>query len=492
MVPRDHFGREAAAAELDASYVRYDCTLDEMQEAKKRFRPGLSLPDPFRSLVHEQTHLQHAYGTPVGMFLRRIQQLQEQCVLHLLQLLTEHKIPVRGPLIRWLSTQDERVKRLTMPARRLWNLAELLRVAQIGSIDAWESGVIRNEFSSAISPEAALEYVLEIMERTESESFDTAGTESLTNRTHQSSWNHLYDFKKDAGMTAGLRTVMRGQINMAAVLETTAYITEFYGCGSEELAGAHEPLVGSLEYSTYNFLLILSPAHRLDEAPPHQQILTRRAAAELSLFVPVLHELSHHRTALRVQDLLPLSRYIRMWELLKDVRPVTDLADVTRYYDDACERTGWTHPSEVCTDTLRLLSVDDSDRRCLAFATGLGARIVDPGFFINPFASLLGHSHFGNNVAKLFDFATMEFADGRMLLDKDRSRATWFKLEYLWGRWIRGMMISPRPVLGIPWECDQYERDYLTYELRKRIGNLLGRNVPSPLLQGREGSAHGE
>jgi hypothetical protein len=480
-----HLGRVAAFCEPDASYVRFYCTVEELSEAQATSRPDVPLTDPLRSVVHEHTHLQHAHGTPAGMFLRRIQQVQSTCVLIMLRLLVEHKLPLRLPLIRWITGQRPSIKRATQVVRQTWYAAELLRTMQLGTHRAWEHVALNDEFAGQIDVASAIKNLSALLQwMDECMQSGKGQPPSFSGKPHSETDAYAYESAKDLSMTQALWATLSDDFNLAAVLESTAYVSEFYGATPAEFATA-QTVGNRVSDSTYKFLLVPEPATGLRNAEPLVQILTRRAAAELCLFGPILHELAGLRATFRTQDYLPLARWLRLWAL-SDLKPVADLSDVPRYYDDVCERMGWVHPRDVCAAAHLFQDRQDTDLRSLAFAMSLAARRVDSGVFVNPTAALFIRNPLEKMVGEQFDFATIECAGGRTLLHKDRNRVFWFKLDYLWDRWLRHIMLSPNPVLELVWRSDAEERSFLADKLREQLAYMLETDAPLPRLQGPE------
>ena len=419
----------------------------------------------------------------MGMFLRRIQQVQDECIIVLLRLLLEHKVPVRLPLSRWLSVQSSQFHKAAKLTRQVWYAAELIRTIQLGTFRAWEYVALDDEFANEIDLFTAIENISVLIEWVDqcTGTGELLGPPALKQRFDGSNFREAY---QDLAMTQTMWATQADDFNLAAVLESTAYVSELYGVGDKDFAIAQR-ISQDKQDSVYGFLLNLEPATALKQAAPLEQILTRRAAAEICLFGPVLHELFQLRKAMRLQDYMPLARYLRLCSL-EDVEPVKDHADVPRYYDDVCERTNWTHPRDICEMEWRFFAKEEADHRNLAFLASLTARRIDPSIFIDPTAALFTQTALHRRVASIFDFATIEFTDGRELLHRDRSRVAWFKLDYLWGQWLRHMMVSTRPVLKLNWRSNAEERQFLGRKLQERLAYMVDADFPPPRLEGPE------
>ncbi|HEX5116394.1 MAG TPA: hypothetical protein VFW65_14460 [Pseudonocardiaceae bacterium] len=218
-----------------------------------------------------------------------------------------------------------------------------------------------------------------------------------------------------------------------------------------------------------------------DPERPSDFVLTMRAMAELALFAPILPELTQLRGEFQPSDHLPLLRWIALLNL--DVEPAHDLRDALRFQHEAAHRLGWPSPQQIAA-TAQIRKSTHSGQRDHLFATSLVGRRLQPGLFVDPL-SAIRTSGAQTAVRELIQFATIEFADGRVLTAKEPRLRGPYQLEWLWNRWLRHAMISREPELELPWPSGTDELADLARFLQRRLSDLLDTDMPPPRLRAR-------
>lgn len=462
----------AAQADLDRLFVRYGCTFAEVDAAKSRYPPGDPLSDHQRTWVHEQVHLRQATATTFGFFLTRLRRLQTRATLDMLLMLRQHDTPIKLPLLKYVGTLAGATKEMVGGPLDAWYAAERFVTDQVGS----ERAVLALSLDEAhtasrdVGDLRHLQVHLATLAGLTPPGLSLAAFRELLREEVIATGTRSAE-----DMLVALRVSMGLPNNTATVLESAARLAESINDSDEDierrLALPAVPSNGDYIYQVpYRFFMTQMGAFR-----PRQHLLTFLASADLALCPPILPEHFVVRHGLDVGELTPIMRMVLALRSAPAVPPPTDAGDMGRFQEEVCDSLGWLSPRVLASTT------DYSGSPALVDSfyheANVARRRLEPP--IVPGGDRRERSGAGGFANKDFPFAV----DSRSAVTiRDDEPGAEHERVVLWQSWMRSLMVSPAPVVDVPWRSPQ-ELEVLAGDLQASLERWLGGPAPPPRLR---------
>jgi hypothetical protein len=482
---------EVAHSNLEALVAYYEFSLEDFDRARDRTVPGVELPEHLKSFVHEQVHLFHSTTTPFGLLVWKLRQLQGGIVAYIMRTLKlDLGLPIRLPLLRYVSSLPESSQARFHGVLQTWHDAEFFITISHGRPDTvWASfeGSTYVRGRSILEVQRSLDSAVERNDKMASElrrkargSLDEALTHNLT---VPPVFGDRAEGDVPGSPSARLERAYLSFYGVAdefastvAVLESAGYSIELWwsdGTALDQLAAGESTFGLDYVYQT-PLALTLRGMHTRN---PKERILTHLAVCELSLFGPVLPQMTPLRRgeSTLLEEVLPSLRFLGALGQLDRVDPVRGVDDYSRFTDEVCSRLGWTPPREIVHG--KALLPEPFEIREALYHAACDFRQVIPGLFIDPNAIILDLPHGVLPAYKhAFSFPVMQFRDTVLFhTNKDWLRA--YTMGYLLMAAFRKAMLSRSRILQLPWRSDREEVEFLEERLHEQIANILGFDI---------------
>jgi hypothetical protein len=491
---------ELAWTHLEASVVTYPFTLGQFGEAMQEVRLDRPVPEPIRSVIHEQQHLFCSLATNYGLFVARLRALQTAAIHFLLVTLKMRGIPIKLPLDSYCRTLPDSIRNELRTYRLWWIAAEWVLAVDFGLLGRAASLFERylEEFPE-LSYSSAFTNVQSAIAAVYETTASNARTQGMTvsARPGRPSSRELAAEHLSTSVLAEVSVMAMDDIfGLVPAMESGGLAAELWGVPRQAIDkamprwSANE--AGLLEVpdplSAPEYVLpLVHTLAALPNADPEVILRTHMSVCDLALMGPVLPEHMSLRHGLSIDAVSPLRR---MWELLKNLRrftPVRSRDDYIRFTEDACEHFGWPTVQATLRASVTLsppLLTDPPDIRfygeALRIRTGSPSVFVSPevwlGFAYDPFAKALGWH---------FTFPIIQFSDQQQF-HKDKEMLALTEFAYLWNQWHRRLYLGPAgrsQHVRVPWRSTRDELERLTTRLADAMTGAMGGDfVARPIL----------
>ena len=448
--------------------------------------------EELRTYVHELTHFVQSTTTPYGLFLHYCREVQTADTIVILRALIKAGEPIRRPLLD------------AAPLDLKGELGATIR----GGLNRWASVELLVAYLAQDGP-AYQHYLQRLVDRPAEIDITPPMT---TFRRIQGGIAHVIATENAGRQAAGMEPWDNGNFDVNAInaegeemdndraraLERMTMALEAFGnpWGTESIL---ESAATAAEWAESGSDLNALRAYAADASDPdlaaYKQCLERGleaiqtdnlqqfaftfiAMCELALHAPVLpHHATLRKGSLDPAELFPPLRFQMLLGEVGKIRPLEDLADVSRFYLDLCAALHWVPLQMVSVALSGPQTVSDHRTQRYIWAQGERARRM------HAFTNLLRRMVPGQNVEQFQDryaFPVIEYSD-KTLYMRDKDALWWLSMQHLLTKTMRQVVLGKTLTVTSPYRGAPEEAKALTSGLQEMLQNLFGR--PFPMAQ---------
>jgi hypothetical protein len=471
--------RESSWTDTDALAGIFSCSSAEMDVGLASSRPDAPLNERARSWVHEHLHLYHAITTPVGVFCNALRFVQTLATRDVLIHLRSAGIPPKVPLLRHVRDASPAVIASVRDPLTIWLDAELFLTHQQGSLAAYISMAAENPLTRGAT-------MTEIFQRLQvgvarylylpGPDTERAAKELFGALVHEELVDPEQWQQEDRNSFAGavLSAGLPGRPAwLPTVLESACHAVEMWGQSFD----AFERLYAA-RHKDLNYLWpIAQTASTLRSRSLPEILATHLAVCDLALTAPIMPDRVAVRHGLRVNEMLPHTRFFSILNALENVGPLRRPDAYSAFTDAICEHLHWTRPEEIfATGSWRWPALGVRDE---LFRLAAEHRKAEPAIFITPFLSY--DPEIGARFREQFTFHTLQFTD-RVVYHRNKTWLYASQINFICNEWLHGVMAGVPKTVVLPWRTQADEPTFLAAEAQEIISKTLGWKVPPPRI----------
>jgi len=466
---------ESSWTNTDALAGIFSCSSEEMDAALASSRPDAPLNERARGWVHEHLHLYHAITTPIGVFFSALRTVQTLATRDVLIHLRSAGVPPKVPLLGHVRGASPTVIEAVGDPLTVWLDAEMFLTYQQGSLAAYaklaaEYPVTRGTTVAGIFQRLQVgvaRYLLgpdiqgsprEMLEALVREKFVDAAQWQQEDRN---SFASAVLSPPPGDRIGGLSTVF----------ESACHAVELWGQSFDTFERLY-----AARHKDFNYLWpITQTAETLRSRSLPEILATHLAVCDLALAAPIMPDRVAVRHGLRVNEMLPHTRFFSILNALETVGPLRRPDGYSAFTDAICEHLDWTRPEEVfAADDRRwpMLGVRDE-----LFHLATELRRAEPAIFITPFSAY--DPEMGARFREQFTFHTLQFTD-RVVYHQNKTWLYASQLGFICNEWLHGVMVGTPKTVVLPWRTQADEPAFLAAEAQELISKTLGWKVPPP------------